>query len=113
MSNVSWREMFPDAQIKVLARVKFSYHHPILIILVMRVINKAPRPFKFESSWLVDDSYYDMLKIYRRQYINMRQKMEKSKETINSWKGNSFEHVLGKKKEYMARLNDVQQQIKL
>lgn len=33
--------------------------------------------------------------------------MGKAKKDIKSWKGNSFEPVLRKKKEYLARLNGV------
>lgn len=46
-SIVAWRDMFPDSQVKVLANVEFSNHHPILIMSVLRMIDKTPRPFKF------------------------------------------------------------------
>lgn len=79
LSNVAWREMFHDTEVKVLAIVEFSCHHPILFMSVMRVIYKAPRPFKFESSWLVYDTYHDILKRSWRNDISIVENMKKAK----------------------------------
>lgn len=49
LSNVAWRKMFPDAHVKVLARVEFLDNHPMLVMSVMRMSNNKPRPSKFES----------------------------------------------------------------
>ena len=48
--NEEWRLKFPDAQVKVLARVDFLDHHPILIMPYYQVNMNAIRLFKFESS---------------------------------------------------------------
>ncbi|CAK8563852.1 unnamed protein product [Lathyrus sativus] len=108
LSNITWIEIFIDACVKVLVRVEFLDHHPILIMSNMRMTNITSRPFKFESTWLIDVSYRVMLKRFWRKEVSMGENMEKSKEDIKSWKGNSFDQVLRKKKKYLARLNGVQ-----
>lgn len=113
MSNIVLIEMFPNAHVKVLARVEFSDHHPILIMPYMRMTNIITRPFKFESALLVDDSYHNMLRRSWRREVSMGENLEKEKEGIKSWKGNSFDQVLRKKKEYLAKINGVQRCIHL
>lgn len=35
LGNEEWRFRFPDAQVKVLARVEFLDHHPLLIMPIL------------------------------------------------------------------------------
>ncbi|KAI5389637.1 hypothetical protein KIW84_075072 [Lathyrus oleraceus] len=91
MSNTVLIEMFPDAHVKVLARVEFSDHHPILIMPYMRMTNITTRPFKFESALLVDDSYHNMLRRSWRREVSMGENLEKEKEDIKSWKASSLD----------------------
>lgn len=67
-----------------------------------------PRPFKFESAWLVDDFYLDNLRRSWNRDASMVDDMDRAKEFLQSWKGNSFGQVLKKKKECLAHLNGVQ-----
>ncbi|MCH79376.1 endonuclease/exonuclease/phosphatase family protein [Trifolium medium] len=57
LSNDMWRLLFPEAFVKILARLDYSDHHPILINLTDTPHPVAPRQFGFESAWLIDDSY--------------------------------------------------------
>lgn len=57
MCNAKCRTQFPDAFVKVLARVDFSDHHPILISLQSNLGNPLSRPFRFESAWLMHDHW--------------------------------------------------------
>jgi hypothetical protein len=61
LSNDLWRLAFPDGYVKVLPRLDFSDHHPLLICPFDGSHATAPKQFRFESAWLIDDSYYRML----------------------------------------------------
>src|SRR4051812_41795604 len=61
LCNENWNLRFPDAQVNVVPRVEFSDHHPLLITTVKNMHNLVPRPFRFESGWLTDNSYKDMI----------------------------------------------------
>ncbi|MCH98674.1 DUF4283 domain protein [Trifolium medium] len=50
LCNEKWRLSFPDGYVKILARVEFSDHHPILISPKDAPYIKAPRQFRFESA---------------------------------------------------------------
>ncbi|XP_058777141.1 uncharacterized protein LOC131651499 [Vicia villosa] len=49
ISNEDWRLMFTEAQVKVLNRVYYSYHHPIVVSLDNDFVEKIPKPFRFET----------------------------------------------------------------
>ncbi|GAU26402.1 hypothetical protein TSUD_278470 [Trifolium subterraneum] len=61
LCNENWRLVFPDGYVKVLTRVEFSDHHPILISPKEAPFIRAPRQFRFESAWLLDNTYNSML----------------------------------------------------
>ncbi|MCH86424.1 hypothetical protein A2U01_0007281 [Trifolium medium] len=55
LGNESWRLKFPDGCVKVLARLDFSDHHPLLITPKNVPHPVAPRQFRFDSAWLMDN----------------------------------------------------------
>lgn len=57
-----WRMEFPDAIVRVLPRVDFSDHHPILISLQGMTCHFVNKPFKFESAWMTHGSFFDTVK---------------------------------------------------
>jgi hypothetical protein len=61
LCNDKWRLDFPDGVVKVLTRLNFSDHHPLLITPMNAPHPVAPRQFRFESAWLLDNSYNEML----------------------------------------------------
>lgn len=48
--------------VKVLPKLEFSYHRPILISLTNISHYQETKLFRFECVWHVDSSYYDCLK---------------------------------------------------
>ncbi|MCI12783.1 hypothetical protein A2U01_0033890, partial [Trifolium medium] len=62
LCNDQWRLEFPNGSVKVLTRLEFFDHHPILISPTEAPHPMAPKQFKFESAWLLDDTYNKMLK---------------------------------------------------
>lgn len=59
LSNEEWRLKFHEANVKVLARVEFYDHHPIMITLNDDRYVPRPRHFRFESAWMVEEDYKD------------------------------------------------------
>ncbi|XP_058726696.1 uncharacterized protein LOC131598077 [Vicia villosa] len=49
ISNEAWRLMFTEAHVKVLTRVDFSDHHPIMIMLHYSKYETYNKPFRFEK----------------------------------------------------------------
>ncbi|XP_058774367.1 uncharacterized protein LOC131648642 [Vicia villosa] len=62
LSNDEWRMRFPDSYVKVLMRVDFSDHHPILINLKEDNFDRHEKHFRFENAWLTNDTYGNMLR---------------------------------------------------
>ncbi|GAU51239.1 hypothetical protein TSUD_129860 [Trifolium subterraneum] len=61
LCNDQWRLKFPDGFVKVLTRLDYSDHHPILISSLHVPHSVAERQFRFESAWLLEDKYNNML----------------------------------------------------
>lgn len=53
LCNEEWRLEIPDVHVKVLTRVIFYDHRPILIVLDTLQIYGAQRQLKFKSAWLL------------------------------------------------------------
>ncbi|BFG35444.1 hypothetical protein CerSpe_217180 [Prunus speciosa] len=61
ISNVKWRRLFPDANVRHLPRTK-SDHSPIKICLQSCFkANPLKRPFRFEAMWLKHESFDDFI----------------------------------------------------
>jgi exonuclease III len=52
MSNDEWRITFPEAIVKVLPRIKFSDHHPIIVMLQGVQPSSRKSKFRFEKAWM-------------------------------------------------------------
>jgi hypothetical protein len=61
LSNDSWRLSFPGAFVKVLPRLDFSDHHPILISIHAPAHMMGGRAFRFVSVWQLDNTYNNMI----------------------------------------------------
>lgn len=61
LCNEKRKVEFIDAHVKVLTRLKFSDHHPIIINTDNNQNHGAPILFKFESAWILVGSYQDMI----------------------------------------------------
>lgn len=86
MCNDAWRMELPYAQVKVLTRVEFFDHHPIMIMLAPGDHNRVARKFKLESVWLMDDTYQDMLKKVWRNEHNLNVNLKHVRKTLESGK---------------------------
>jgi hypothetical protein len=108
LSNDSWRISFPEAIVKVLPRLDFSDHHPILISLFRHFHVGGARAFRFESAWQLDKSYNDMLAACWDKNIPVHDNLQALQHNIKEWKFLSFDTVIERKKELMARIGGIQ-----
>jgi hypothetical protein len=65
LCNDEWRVMFPEAIVRVLPRIEFSDHHPIIILLQGAQTMSRKSKFRFEKAWMFHDSYTETLKQHR------------------------------------------------
>jgi hypothetical protein len=89
----------------------FSDHHPILISPKEAPHPIAPRQFKFESAWLLEKTYNNMMKHSWNHGRSITENLSTVEQEIKSWKFHTIDHVLYKKKEIMARINGVQRRM--
>ncbi|MCH86446.1 hypothetical protein A2U01_0007303, partial [Trifolium medium] len=108
LSNDKWRIQFPDGFVKVLPRVDFSDHHPLLIETIGTKNNAAPKQFRFESAWLLDESYQDVLKRNWKHDLKVVENLASLQNDFKRWKLFTIDQVIMKKKEIMARLGGIQ-----
>jgi hypothetical protein len=108
LSNDSWRISFPEAIVKVLPRLDFSDHHPILISLFRHFHVGGARAFRFESAWQLDKSYNDMLAACWDKNRHVHDNLQALQHNIKEWKFLSFDTVIERKKELMARIGGIQ-----
>ncbi|XP_058775103.1 uncharacterized protein LOC131649355 [Vicia villosa] len=91
MSNDLWRVQFPDVIVKVLVRVDFSDHHPILINLKEEYVDPIKKPFRFENAWLMHESYQAMLQSSWRKDQDVTLNHNNIQAGIESWKFETFD----------------------
>jgi hypothetical protein len=103
--------VFPDGVVRVITRLDFSDHHPLLITPKNVPHLMAPRQFRFESAWLMDHTYNEMLSSSWRQDQSVVNNLSNVQNNLKRWKFQSFDQVLRKKKEIMAHIEGIQRNI--
>jgi hypothetical protein len=111
LCNDHWRLKFPDGVVKVLTRLDYSDHHPILISPLHVPHLVAERQFHFESAWLLEDKYDNMLQQSWIKEGPILQNLNNVLRDIKEWKFQTFEQVMHKKKELIGRINGIQRRI--
>jgi hypothetical protein len=111
LGNESWRLKFPDGCVKVLARLDFSDHHPLLITPKNVPHPIAPRQFRFESAWLMDNTYKEMMEASWKIDQNVVSNLVNVRNELGKWKFQTFDQVLRMKKHLMARIDGVQRRM--
>jgi hypothetical protein len=111
LSNDDWRISFPDAVVKVLPRVSFSDHHPLLIHLFGNNNFQRAGYFKFESAWLLEDSYIGMLESCWSGAVPINAQLNHLTQVIKDWKYMTVEQVKNRKSELLARLGGIQRKL--
>jgi hypothetical protein len=111
LSNDLWRLEFPDGYIKVLPRLDFSDHHPLLICPFDGSHLTTTKLFRFESAWLMDDSFHSMLETTWLDHQSVWNNLNNVRDSIGIWRLESFDQIRKKKKELMARIGGIQRRV--
>jgi hypothetical protein len=111
LCNDSWRLEYPEAFVKTLPRLEFSDHHPILIYPFGNNVVNFAWPFKFESAWLLNASYKDMLRTCWKNEVSVLDNLQQVQSTIKDWKFNTVDKVIEEKRRLMARIGGIQARI--
>jgi hypothetical protein len=111
LGNERWRLSFPDGCVRVLARLDFSDHHPLLITPKNAPHPVAPRQFWFESAWLMDNTYKEMMWASWKNDQDVASNLVNVQHDLKEWKFQTFDQVLRVKRQLMARIDGVQRRI--
>lgn len=111
LSNEKWKLIFANFQIRVLTRVEFSDHHPIMISLNGNYTERSPKPFRFESAWMVEYGYMDRMKGFWSNKDDLLHNLQRIVNDPTDWKKCSVQHVQRAKRGIVARLHGIQSRI--
>lgn len=107
MCNVSWRNNFSEAWVKVGPRIN-SDHHPLMIYLQQDIRrNNGERPFRFEAMWVTHQNFTPMLKNTWKGSQEVRKDLEEFEKVLKDGNTSVFGHV-AKRKELLRRIEGIQ-----
>ncbi|WJX75538.1 hypothetical protein P8452_59063 [Trifolium repens] len=86
MSNDEWRLMFPEAIVKVLPRIEFSDHHPIIIMLQGIPPLMQRSKFRFEKAWMYHPNYDEFIKQQWNTSSTLPEKVVNMADEFVKWK---------------------------
>jgi hypothetical protein len=113
LCNDIWRLRFPEAIVKVLMRVEFSDHHPLLICPYGTGTARHYNNFRFESAWLVDNAYDELVTNNWDGNVDIHSNLSNLTTTLQKWNYNFFQRVIHKKRELFNRLSGIQRKVQL
>ena len=105
--NSSWCLLYPDAKVLHLTRCH-SNHCPVLLETNPSRQLHVKRPFKFQSIWLSDPSFPNVVKQAWQQPRKLLEAIEVFSRQASLWNKNHFGNIFQKKKRVLARLDGVQ-----
>ncbi|XP_030924855.1 uncharacterized protein LOC115951891 [Quercus lobata] len=106
-ANPDWCLTYPEAQVSHLARC-LSDHCPILLELHPQNTFRLPRPFRFQSFWLSDSSFSNIVRNAWANQSNLVQATTTFVREAQVWNREHFGNILVKKKRLLARLLGIQ-----
>ena len=105
--NPSWCLLYPEARVSHLTRCH-SDHCPVLLETVPRQTNVLNRPFRFQSFWLSDPSFPQVVTKAWNREENLPASIVRFTRDAMIWSKNQFGNIFEKKRRLMARLNGIQ-----
>ncbi|XP_058725546.1 uncharacterized protein LOC131596825 [Vicia villosa] len=108
ISNEEWKLLFPDSYTKVLTRVSFSDHRPIMIALSNISSVRAERNFRFKSAWLEDHNYANRVKGCWRNGEDIFNNLKRLESDAKEWNMCNIKQVQRIKRRLLARLHGIQ-----
>lgn len=80
-------------QVKVLTRLDFSDHHPLLISLNEQVSRRVSKSFKFECTWVLEDTYNDMINTTLDDNGSLQSNLKEVRVRDDHWNPNTVRSV--------------------
>jgi hypothetical protein len=110
--NAQWRQLFQDANVLVLPRVR-SDHHPILVELKEQrvTVQGEGRPFRFEAAWLQHREFAEFLKNHWETDAEVPTALEGLTVQLKIWNKWVYGNIFQKKRKVLARLGGIQKAI--
>lgn len=108
LSNSEWRIRFSQAVVKVLPRVGFSDHHPLLVMPSGVSVRPREPKFRFENSWTTHPTYHDMVLHSWSAGGTFTHHLQSLEGELKQWKVHTFGLVRQRKREPLARLGGIQ-----
>ena len=102
--NPSWCLLYPDAKVLHLTRCH-SNHCPVLLETNPSRQLHVKRPFKFQSIWLSNPSFPNVVKQAWQQPRKLLEAIEVFSRQASLWNKNHFGIIFQKKKRVLARLD--------
>ncbi|TQD87605.1 hypothetical protein C1H46_026804 [Malus baccata] len=106
--DIGWREMFPEAHIKHLA--KTIYDHTLVLITLesKHIPNPEFKPFRFEAIWIKHESFKHYLESnWKSQDVYINQKLGFLSGKLRWWNKNMFGRLEWKRRRLLARIKGV------
>lgn len=92
--NDKWNLLCPDGYVRVLPRLAFSDHHPLLINSYGNSANIHKSCFGFEGAWLTEKDYPRMLDLTWDRSIAMEDNLKRFQDGVMQWKFNNLNQVM-------------------
>jgi hypothetical protein len=108
LGNDDWRILFPEAIVRVLPRIEFSDHHPILILLNGSQISGAVAKFRFEKAWMYHETYQKLVENNWNVKNTFPMKIKHMEEEFGRWRKETFGSVHKRKMDLLSRLSGIQ-----
>ena len=108
--NPSWCLMYPEAKVIHLTRCH-SDHCPVLLDMQPRVVVNRKKPFKFQTCWLSDPTFPNIVSQAWRQHPMLADAIDSFSKKAEKWNRTHFGNVFARKNNIMARLNGIQRAV--
>lgn len=111
LCNSSWRLEFEEAYAKVLPRVDFSDHHPLLIYPYGNPFPHGVAPFRFEGAWLTHADYTPHVSKCWDAGVGLVQNFRNLERSFKVWQTSVFGNIRPKKRDLLARIGGIQRRV--
>ena len=101
--NPSWCLMYLEAKVVHLTRC----HSDHCLVLQPRIVTHRKRPFKFQTCWLSDPSFPNLVSQAWRNYLMLANAIDCFTKKAEKWNKSQFGNVFVRKKNIMAQLNGI------
>lgn len=106
-ANPLWRVLYPEVVVTHLPRI-YSNHHPVLIELWKPGSDRANRPFRFQSMWLLHPNFQRVVKDAWSNESSLHLATVEFTKKVKKWNMEIFGNLFTRKRRVLARLSGTQ-----